>query len=60
MYRYLFALLMLIHGFIHFMGFAKAFHYGTVVQLTKYFKAHWYALINHGYSVYNGRHFISA
>lgn len=35
MLRYLFALLILIHGLIHFMGFVKAFGYGTMAQLTK-------------------------
>ncbi len=27
---------MLIHGLIHFMGFAKAYNYGNITQLTKY------------------------
>jgi hypothetical protein len=31
---YMLALLMIIHGFIHFMGFAKAFHYADMKQLT--------------------------
>lgn len=35
MLRYLFAFLVLIHGLIHFMGFAKAFGYGNITQLTK-------------------------
>lgn len=36
MLKYLFALIILIHGLIHFMGFAKAFGYGNITQLTKY------------------------
>ncbi|MGF2412736.1 DUF6544 family protein [Ferruginibacter sp.] len=35
MIKYIFALVMLIHGLIHFMGFAKAFGYGNIAQLTK-------------------------
>lgn len=35
MLRYLFAFIILIHGLIHFMGFAKAFSYGNLRQLTK-------------------------
>ena len=35
MLKYLFAFIILIHGFIHFMGFAKAFHFGNMTQLTK-------------------------
>lgn len=35
MIKYLFALIMLIHGLIHFMGFAKAFNYGNMTQLTR-------------------------
>jgi hypothetical protein len=27
---------MLVHGLIHFMGFAKAYNYGSITQLTKY------------------------
>lgn len=33
--RYLFALLISIHGLIHLMGFAKAFGFGNFSQLTK-------------------------
>jgi len=36
MLKYLFASLLLIHGLIHFMGFAKAFGYGNITQLTNY------------------------
>lgn len=35
MLKYLFAFLLLIHGFIHFMGFAKGFNYGNIIQITK-------------------------
>jgi predicted nucleic acid-binding protein len=35
MARYVFILLIAIHGLIHFMGFAKAFNYGNITQLTK-------------------------
>ena len=35
MIKYIFALLILIHGLIHFMGFAKAFGYGNISQLSK-------------------------
>lgn len=35
MLRYLFAFIILIHGLIHFMGFAKAFSYGNLTQLIK-------------------------
>ena len=34
MLKYFFAFIILIHGLIHFMGFAKAFHYGDVKNLT--------------------------
>lgn len=34
MLPYIFALLLLLHGLIHFMGFAKAFDYGDMKQLT--------------------------
>ena len=34
MIKYLFVLLMTIHGIIHFMGFAKAFEYAEMKQLT--------------------------
>lgn len=35
MYKYLFIFITLIHGLIHFMGFAKAFNYGNITQLIK-------------------------
>ena len=35
MLKYFFAFIMLIHGLIHFMGFAKAYSYGNITQLTK-------------------------
>lgn len=35
MLKFLFPLLVLIHGLIHLMGFAKAFGYGNITQLTK-------------------------
>lgn len=35
MLKYLLAFLILIHGLIHFMGFAKAFSYGNISQLSK-------------------------
>ena len=35
MYRYIFIFLTLLHGFIHFMGFAKAFNYANFSPLTK-------------------------
>lgn len=35
MLKYLFALIMFIHGLIHFMGFAKAYSYGNITQLTQ-------------------------
>jgi hypothetical protein len=35
MIKYLFAAIILIHGLIHFMGFAKAFGYGNITQLSK-------------------------
>ena len=28
--------MLLVHGLIHFMGFAKAYNYGNITQLTKY------------------------
>lgn len=34
MLKYLFAFVILMHGLIHFMGFAKAYGYGTMKQLT--------------------------
>ena len=36
MFRYFFAFMLLVHGLIHFMGFAKAYNYGNITQLTKY------------------------
>ncbi len=33
--RYVLGFIILIHGLIHFMGFAKAFGYGTITQITK-------------------------
>ncbi|MBC7616190.1 MAG: hypothetical protein H7202_09000 [Pedobacter sp.] len=33
--KYIFAFVMLIHGLIHLMGFAKAYRYGNITQLTK-------------------------
>jgi len=33
--RIVFLLIVLLHGLIHFMGFAKAFDYGNMVQFTK-------------------------
>jgi hypothetical protein len=35
MLKYLFLFFMLTHGFIHFMGFAKAYGYGDMKQLTQ-------------------------
>jgi hypothetical protein len=35
MSKYIFSFLLFIHGLIHFMGFAKAFEYGNITQLTK-------------------------
>ena len=35
MLKYIFAFIILIHGLIHFMGFAKAFGYGNITQITK-------------------------
>ena len=35
MIKYFFAILIFFHGLIHFMGFAKAFGYGNITQLTK-------------------------
>ncbi|WP_395047087.1 DUF6544 family protein [Flavobacterium sp.] len=35
MYKYIFAFLLFIHGLIHFMGFAKAYNYGNITQLSK-------------------------
>jgi hypothetical protein len=36
MLNYIFSFVFLIHGLIHLIGFAKAFHYGNITQLTKY------------------------
>ncbi|MBC7745650.1 MAG: hypothetical protein H7096_11155 [Flavobacterium sp.] len=36
MLKYIFTFVMLIHGLIHFMGFAKAFNYANITQITKY------------------------
>jgi len=36
MLKYFFAFILLIHGLIHFLGFAKAYGYGNITQLTKY------------------------
>ena len=33
MLKYIFSFIILIHGLIHFMGFAKAFGYGNITQL---------------------------
>ena len=35
MLKYLFAFIMLVHGLIHFMGFAKVFNYGNITQISK-------------------------
>ncbi len=35
MLKYFFAFVILIHGLIHLMGFAKAYNYGNITQLTK-------------------------
>ena len=35
MLRYFFAFVMLVHGFIHFMGFIKAFGFADIEQLTQ-------------------------
>ena len=35
MIKYLIASVMLAHGLIHCIGFAKAYHYGNITQLTK-------------------------
>jgi hypothetical protein len=36
MLKYIFAFVTLIHGLIHFMGFAKAYNYGNITQISKY------------------------
>lgn len=33
--KYPFAFILLMHGLIHFMGFARAYNYGNITQLTK-------------------------
>ncbi|MGE0636936.1 MAG: hypothetical protein AB7P01_10890 [Bacteroidia bacterium] len=33
--RYVLGFIILIHGLIHFMGFAKAFGYGNITQISK-------------------------
>jgi hypothetical protein len=35
MLKFVFAFILLIHGLVHFMGFAKAFCYDNITQLTK-------------------------
>ena len=35
MLKYTLAIIIFMHGLIHFMGFAKAFGYGNITQLTK-------------------------
>jgi hypothetical protein len=35
MIKYIFAAIILLHGLIHFMGFAKAFNFGNITQLSK-------------------------
>ena len=35
MLKYLLAFIMLLHGLIHFMGFAKAFNYGSITQISR-------------------------
>ena len=35
MLKYVFAFILVIHGIIHFMGFAKAFNYGNITQISK-------------------------
>ena len=35
MLKYLIPIILFAHGFIHIMGFAKAFNYANVTQLTK-------------------------
>ncbi|WP_310556942.1 DUF6544 family protein [Flavobacterium sp.] len=33
--KYIFSIILIFHGLIHFMGFAKAFGYGNITQLAK-------------------------
>jgi hypothetical protein len=35
MFNYIFIFIMFIHGIIHFLGFAKAFGYGNINQLSQ-------------------------
>lgn len=35
MIKFLFFVIVLVHGLVHFMGFAKAFGYGNITQLSK-------------------------
>jgi hypothetical protein len=35
MLKYIFVFVVFMHGLIHFMGFAKAFGYGNIIQITK-------------------------
>lgn len=35
MLKYIFILILVIHGFIHFIGFSKAFEFGKFAELTK-------------------------
>lgn len=35
MLKYIFSFIILVHGLIHFMGFAKAYGYGNITQSTK-------------------------
>ncbi|MGG9960809.1 DUF6544 family protein [Ferruginibacter sp. SUN106] len=41
MLKYFFAFIMLIHGLIHCMGFAKAFGYGNITAITKAISKSW-------------------
>jgi hypothetical protein len=36
MQRYILIIIILVHGFIHFLGFSKAFNVGDIKQLTQY------------------------
>lgn len=35
MFRFIIAFILLVHGLIHLLGFAKAFQFGNITQLTK-------------------------
>ncbi len=35
MLKYMFAFILFVHGLIHFMGFAKAYNYSNITQITK-------------------------